>query len=129
MPLSVQAAVIGLSCRHDVMELLDKRVRSRFSHRKHPIADLQEQDFAVAGDSPADVLSSMLTVRDQEPDQAAHVGASTPSHAVQQWNAAGECIMQDETVVAQLKMMVSQGQPYLTCPAIMLDLVEVPAKP
>lgn len=25
---------MGTSCRHDVVELLDKRVRSRFSHRK-----------------------------------------------------------------------------------------------
>ncbi|KAK9808720.1 hypothetical protein WJX72_002488 [[Myrmecia] bisecta] len=30
----MQAAVVGVSCRGDVMELLEKRVRSRFSYRK-----------------------------------------------------------------------------------------------
>jgi len=31
---SVQAALVGVSTRHDCLELLEKRVRSRFSHRK-----------------------------------------------------------------------------------------------
>lgn len=30
----VQAAVLGVTCRHDAAELLEKRVRSRFSHRR-----------------------------------------------------------------------------------------------
>ena len=31
---NVQAALVGISSRHDCLELLEKRVRSRFSHRK-----------------------------------------------------------------------------------------------
>ena len=30
----VRAAVVGVTCRHDAAELLEKRVRSRFSHRR-----------------------------------------------------------------------------------------------
>ena len=85
------------------MELLEKRVRSRFSHRKHLIHDLQQQDFDMPGDSPLDILSNMLTVHDQQPEQA--------SHAVQQWNGAVEDILKSEAVVAQLKLMVNQGRP------------------
>ena len=102
--------MIGLSCRHDVMELLEKRVRSRFSHRKHLIPDLQEQDFAVPGDSPADLLSKMLTVHEQQPDEANDMGTSTTDHAVQQWNAAVYDIMKAEAVMGQLKLMVNQGE-------------------
>jgi len=29
----VQAAVVGMSCRSDVTEMLEKRVKSRFSYR------------------------------------------------------------------------------------------------
>lgn len=92
------------------MELLEKRVRSRFSHRKHLIPDLQEQDFAVPGDSPADVLSDMLTVHGSGPDQAADVAGSTLDHAAQKWNAAVTSIVQAEPVLAQLKLMVRQGE-------------------
>ena len=106
----VQAAVIGLSCRHDVMELLEKRVRSRFSHRKHLIPDLQEQDFAVPGDSPGDVLSNMLTVHGQQPNASTCVGTSTADQAVQQWNAAVDDVMKGEAVLGQLKLMVNQGE-------------------
>ena len=105
----LQAAVIGLSCRHDVMELLEKRVRSRFSHRKHLIPDLQEQDFAVPGDSPGDVLSNMLTVHEQQPNASTCVGTSTADQAVQQWNAAVDDVMKGEAVLGQLKLMVNQG--------------------
>ena len=30
----VSAAVVGVTCRHDAVELLEKRVRSRFAHRR-----------------------------------------------------------------------------------------------
>ncbi|KAK9866078.1 hypothetical protein WJX84_011676 [Apatococcus fuscideae] len=38
----MQAAVVGMSCRLDVMEMLEKRVRSRFSHTTRLILDLPE---------------------------------------------------------------------------------------
>jgi origin recognition complex subunit 4 len=30
----LQAAVVGITCAQDVMESMEKRVKSRFSHRK-----------------------------------------------------------------------------------------------
>jgi hypothetical protein len=38
----VQAAVVGLSTRVDVMEMLEKRVRSRFSYRRHFVPGCEE---------------------------------------------------------------------------------------
>lgn len=42
--LAIQAAVIGMSVRHDVLELLEKRVMSRFSHRTWLISKPQGND-------------------------------------------------------------------------------------
>eukprot|EP00891_Asterochloris_glomerata_P008225 jgi/Astpho2/8225/fgenesh1_pg.00122_%23_9_t len=36
----MQAAVVGLTCRTDAIELLEKRVRSRFSHRRQLVLEL-----------------------------------------------------------------------------------------
>ena len=38
--LHAQAAVVGLTCRTDAIELLEKRVRSRFSHRRQLVLEL-----------------------------------------------------------------------------------------
>ena len=55
-----KAIVIGTTCRHDCLELLEKRVRSRFSHRTitlvPPIKAVDENNGAL------DILKSMLTV-------------------------------------------------------------------
>ena len=42
--LHVQAAVVGLTCRTDAIELLEKRVRSRFSHRRQLVLELTVAD-------------------------------------------------------------------------------------
>lgn len=34
----MHAAVVAVTCRHDAMELMEKRARSRFSHRKLVVA-------------------------------------------------------------------------------------------
>lgn len=94
---------MGLSCRHDVMELLEKRVRSRFSHRKQLIPEMDE-GTDQAGNSPQDVLAAMLSV--PEPSCSAEHQAG----AVQQWNAGiAQCLKSDQ-VNEQLKLMLNQGQ-------------------
>ncbi|DBA93777.1 hypothetical protein WJX82_005642 [Trebouxia sp. C0006] len=98
----MQAAVVGLSCRHDVMELLEKRVRSRFSHRKQLIPEMEEKDLDSAADSPRGVLAAMLTVPDS-------TGDSMPHGPVQQWNAAIAQILSADVVMQQLKLMMTQG--------------------
>ena len=103
-PLAVlQAAVVGLSCRHDVMELLEKRVRSRFSHRKQLLPELEQKDFDQPGNSPKDVLASMLTVPETGSSDAP---AAEP---VQEWNAAVSHVLATDAVAGQLKLMVNQG--------------------
>ena len=52
----------------------------------------------------------MLTVHEQQPDEANGMGTSTADHAVQQWNAAVYDIMKAEAVMGQLKLMVNQGE-------------------
>lgn len=101
---ALQAAVVGLSCRHDVMELLEKRVRSRFSHRKQLIPEMEEKHFDQPGNSPKDVLAAMLTVPDSDSTSAQTSGP------VQQWNAAVSQMLSTDAVVQQLKLMVNQGR-------------------
>lgn len=111
---AVQAAVVGLSCRHDVMELLEKRVRSRFSHRKHLLPDLQ-QDLQAPGNSPADLLASMLSVPSDMPSQAREGLHSVQNSAVQKWNATVADVLEDEVVQEQLQLMLNQGAAVLSC--------------
>ena len=53
--LHVQAAVVGLTCRTDAIELLEKRVRSRFSHRRQLVLEL------TAADAPG-VLQTLMVL-------------------------------------------------------------------
>ncbi|PRW39188.1 Origin recognition complex subunit 4 [Chlorella sorokiniana] len=78
----MQAAVVGVTCRQDVVELLEKRVKSRFSHRKldvslpnsalpvaaQPAEDRTAAPAREAQDGALDILQSMLTL----PPQFAH---------------------------------------------------------
>ena len=112
---AVQAAVVGLSCRHDVMELLEKRVRSRFSHRKQLIPEMEEKHFDHPGDSPKDVLAAMLTMPD--PD----CSAAQTSGPVQQWNCAVSHVLSADAVVQQLKLMMNQGK--RSCLKLQVDLI------
>lgn len=100
----LQAAVVGLSCRHDVMELLEKRVRSRFSHRKQLIPEMEEKHFDQPGNSPKDVLAAMLTMPDSDSTSAQTSGP------VQQWNAAVSQILSTDAVIQQLRLMMNQGR-------------------
>ncbi len=52
LPLAWQAAVLGVSCHHDVQECMEKRVRSRFSNRKlvvPPLASSKEGAASQVG--------------------------------------------------------------------------------
>ena len=55
--LHVQAAVVGLTCRTDAIELLEKRVRSRFSHRRQLVLEL------TAADTPLGVLQVLVLLQ------------------------------------------------------------------
>jgi hypothetical protein len=58
----MQAAVVGLSARFNVMEILEKRVRSRFSHRRDLILEIDAAHFDHEQDGVPALLSAMLTL-------------------------------------------------------------------
>lgn len=93
------------------MELLEKRVRSRFSHRKQLIPEMEEKDFGNPGNSPKDVLAAMLTMPDSDSSTA------QTCDPVQQWNSAVSQILGTDAVAHQLKLMMNQGSDVLLAPA------------
>ena len=64
MPARAQAAVVGLSARADAVERLEKRVKSRFSHRREQLLELDAQQWAGEAGPPA-LLAAMLRLPDQ----------------------------------------------------------------
>ena len=119
---------MGTSVRKDVLELLEKRVRSRFSHQQlavlepcalHPsavpLSDVHSpgetpgaaqpwqrrrsgREVLAAGDAPLAVLAAMLRL------PAAANEAATPAHAdfARRFNAAAEAAVQDPRVADAL---------------------------
>ena len=57
-----QAAVVAISARHNVMDSMEKRVRSRFSHRRDIILELAIEDFDHPESGPAALLRSFLSL-------------------------------------------------------------------
>lgn len=60
-----KAVVIGTTCRHDCLDLLEKRVKSRFSHRSvtlTPPTTLEDGD--VHGSGAKSILTDILTLPD-----------------------------------------------------------------
>ncbi|XP_048727169.1 origin recognition complex subunit 4-like isoform X2 [Ostrea edulis] len=79
--------VIGITCRLDVVELLEKRVKSRFSHRQiHLFNNQTFQDYVI-------IFKNLLTLDTQFPDQT----------YASQWNRHVERISRDPTVLDLLQ--------------------------
>ena len=62
MSFSVQAALIAMSARFNVMDSMEKRVRSRFSHRRDIVLELAVEDFDSPDSGPMALLQSLLGV-------------------------------------------------------------------
>ena len=60
---SLQAGVVGLSCRSDVAEMLEKRVKSRFSYRRQLVLDPSNSDFDNEQEGPCAILLSLLSLQ------------------------------------------------------------------
>ncbi|XP_074158230.1 origin recognition complex subunit 4 isoform X3 [Sminthopsis crassicaudata] len=81
-------AVIGLTCRLDILELLEKRVKSRFSHRQiHLMNSFSFSQYLK-------IFKEQLTLPEAFPDK----------HFTEKWN---------ETV--QARGLISQNLIFLTC--------------
>ncbi|XP_030606387.1 LOW QUALITY PROTEIN: origin recognition complex subunit 4 [Archocentrus centrarchus] len=75
-------AVVGLTCRLDVLELLEKRVKSRFSHRQiHLLSGLNFAQFLER-------VQMQLSLPDSFPD----------NKFAQEWNASVKTLCEDKSV-------------------------------
>nr|XP_057908234.1 origin recognition complex subunit 4 [Doryrhamphus excisus] len=75
-------AVVGLTCRLDVLELLEKRVKSRFSHRQiHLLSSLSFTQYL-------DRVRSRLRLSDCFPDRK----------FAEDWNASVQSLCEDKSV-------------------------------
>ncbi|NXY81788.1 ORC4 protein, partial [Alcedo cyanopectus] len=79
--------IIGLTCRQDVLELLEKRVKSRFSHRQ--IYLLNSFDFKQY----MRIFKEQLYLRVKLPDEC----------FTQKWNNNIQCLSEDRTVQGVLQ--------------------------
>lgn len=74
--------VIGLTCRLDVMELLEKRVKSRFSHRQiHLLNSFSFSEYR-------DIFKELLSLASGFPDM----------NFAEQWNASIQSLHENKTV-------------------------------
>ncbi|XP_072469268.1 origin recognition complex subunit 4 isoform X2 [Notamacropus eugenii] len=75
-------AVIGLTCRLDILELLEKRVKSRFSHRQiHLMNSFNFSQYLK-------IFKEQLTLPEEFPDR----------HFTEKWNEAVQCLSEDKNV-------------------------------
>lgn len=80
-------AVVGLTCRLDVLELLEKRVKSRFSHRQiHLLSSLSFSGYLEAA-------RAQLSLPEDFPE----------TRFSQDWNASVKTLCQDKLVVDVLQ--------------------------
>ncbi|CAJ1087710.1 origin recognition complex subunit 4 [Xyrichtys novacula] len=75
-------AVVGLTCRLDVLELLEKRVKSRFSHRQiHLLSSLTFPQYLER-------VQTQLSLPDDFPDE----------NFAQNWNSSIKAVCEDKSV-------------------------------
>ncbi|XP_053710587.1 origin recognition complex subunit 4 isoform X1 [Synchiropus splendidus] len=80
-------AVVGVTCRLDVLELLEKRVKSRFSHRQiHLLSSLTFPQYLHQ-------VGSQLSLADDFPD----------AKFCQDWNSSIQALCQDKSVEEVLR--------------------------
>ncbi|XP_013887563.1 origin recognition complex subunit 4 isoform X3 [Austrofundulus limnaeus] len=80
-------AVVGLTCRLDVLELLEKRVKSRFSHRQiHLLSSLTFPQYV-------DRVRAHLSLPDDFPDRK----------FAQEWSASVKTLCEDKSAVEVLQ--------------------------
>nr|XP_021332500.1 origin recognition complex subunit 4 isoform X2 [Danio rerio] len=89
-------AVVGLTCRLDVLELLEKRVKSRFSHRQiHLFSSLSFSQYV-------DVVRLQLSLPQDFPD---HRFSS-------QWNQSVTKLCEDKSVLEVLKRSFNSSKDF-----------------
>jgi len=92
--------VVGLTCRLDVMELLEKRVKSRFSHRQIFLFLGSEQKEQRNFEMRMALLKSLLMLSEDD----VCVAGSVFVHC---WNRQVEDLCMEESVQDVMRMMMN----------------------
>ncbi|KAF2349323.1 Origin recognition complex subunit 4 C-terminal [Trinorchestia longiramus] len=92
--------IVGLTCRLDVVELLEKRVRSRFSHRQVHVSPLSLERYC-------DVAKQLLTLPDTQ-------------KCVRQWNENVEEVLAEEESEEALKQIHDLSADFATLKQLLM---------
>ncbi|KAK9916102.1 hypothetical protein WJX75_008581 [Coccomyxa subellipsoidea] len=103
---NIQAAVVGLSARFDVMEIMEKRVKSRFSHRRDIVLELDAAGFDHPGSGVPSLLAAMLALPEEEQGASPDAPCTTFAKA---WNSSVRAALQDATLLAELRLLCDKG--------------------
>eukprot|EP01119_Soliformovum_irregulare_P001607 TRINITY_DN11332_c0_g1_i1.p1 TRINITY_DN11332_c0_g1~~TRINITY_DN11332_c0_g1_i1.p1 ORF type:complete len:412 (-),score=109.80 TRINITY_DN11332_c0_g1_i1:164-1252(-) len=98
----IQAIVVGLTCRIDVVELLEKRVKSRFAQKQINFFYLESPQQMI------DALRNCLILRENEVEQEEDESMGEEDEEIQikseathtQWNNSIEKLFADEKVIS-----------------------------
>ncbi|EIE26129.1 hypothetical protein COCSUDRAFT_40278 [Coccomyxa subellipsoidea C-169] len=101
---NIQAAVVGLSARFDVMEIMEKRVKSRFSHRRDIVLELDAAGFEHPHSGVPSLLAAMLAL----PEEGASPEAPCTAFA-RGWNKSLHAALQDSALLAELRLLFDKG--------------------
>ncbi|CAL5218398.1 g73 [Coccomyxa viridis] len=107
---SVQAAVVAMSARFNVMDSMEKRVRSRFSHRRDIILELPAEDFDSPDSGPVALLQAFLSLPEGQ-----------CSEQRKAWNTAVKASLQDSGVWKALRLLLDKG---LASPRDLLQIAQ-----
>ncbi|CAG5933730.1 unnamed protein product [Menidia menidia] len=102
-------AVVGLTCRLDVLELLEKRVKSRFSHRQiHLLSSLTFPQYLER-------VRAQLSLPDHFPD---------PNFA-QEWNADVKTLCEDKSVEEVLQRHFNSSKDFRSLHTLLVRLTGI----
>ena len=101
---NLQAGVVGLSCRSDVAEMLEKRVKSRFSYRRQLVLDPSTGDFENEQEGPCAILLSLLLL------QVRAESSSEDSQFAACFNSSAKASLSDKLVKDKLHQLCDYGE-------------------
>lgn len=104
--VSLQAGVVGLSCRSDVAEMLEKRVKSRFSYRRQLVLDPSTSDFNNEQEGPCAILFSLLCL--QLPEDC----TSEDGQFAACLNRSTKAALSDENFRARMQRLCDYGESF-----------------
>lgn len=120
---NMQAAVIGITCQHDVVEHMEKRARSRFSHRKL-LVPAPSFSCSDPQDQPASVLRSMLLIGDATSFDLGRAATAELVAASRQWDASVDAALRDSEVRKRLDGFALLGASCQQLASVSLDVCE-----